>query len=116
MKKYYVISGVYLRVISFCLLLFVVFAATACTTSSFLGFGDPLTTSSYVDSATADSAARISETEEEILRLAGELDEMKSDIDAVSNIKADLDEMPREMLRQLVLALQSYLELLENER
>ena len=115
MKKYYMKSRVLLRVISICLLLFIVFSLSACATSGILGFGDPLATSSYVDSAAAESYKRIADLEEEIQQLYDDISVMKSDIEAVSNIKADLDEMPREMLRQLVLALQSYLEMLENE-
>ena len=115
MKKNNTISGFYLKISSFCLLLFVVFTVSGCATNGFLGFGDPLTTSSYVDNTAAESAKRILETEEEILRITGVIAEMQSELDAVSNIKSDLDEMPREMLRQLVQALQSYLEMLENE-
>ena len=115
MKKSYVKFRVLLRVISFCLLLFVIFSVSACATSGILGFGDPLATSSYVDSTVAESDKRIADLEEEIQQLHNDISVMKSDIDAVSNIKADLDEMPIEMLRQLVLALQSYLEMLENE-
>ena len=114
MKKYYVESRRPLKVISFCLLI-VVFSVSACTTSGVLGIGDPLATSSYVDGTAAESNKRIADLEEEIQQLYDDISNMKSDIDAVSDIKADLDEMPMEMLRQLVLALQSYLEMLENE-
>ncbi len=115
MKRYYVKYGVHRRIISFCLL-FVVFSLSGCATNGILGIRDPLTTSSYVDSKTTESDRRIADLEEEIQQLYDDISIMKSDIDAVSNIKADLDEMPIEMLRQLVLALQSYLEMLENER
>ena len=115
MQKSNLKSGNTQKIIKFSVLLLIIIFISACTTSSFLGIGDPLTTSSYVDNASEESALRISNAEEEILRIAEEIAEMKSDLDAVSNIKADLDEMPREMLRQLVAALQSYLEMLENE-
>ncbi|MCK5343789.1 MAG: hypothetical protein KAR20_10310, partial [Candidatus Heimdallarchaeota archaeon] len=78
MKKYYVISRFYLRVIIFCLLLFVVFAVSGCATSGFLGFGDPLATSSYVDSTAAESDKRIAEMEEEIMQISNDISVMKS--------------------------------------
>ena len=105
----------YLKLISLGILLSVVFTFTGCATSGFLGFGDPLATSSYVDSATLESSERITEAEAELSRIEDEIADMKVDLKAVSNIKADLDEMPIEMLRQLVQALQSYLEMLEKE-
>ena len=115
MNKYYVKFRNPLRVISFYLLTFAVFSVFSCTTSGVLGIGDPLATSSYVDNTAAESEKHIADLEEEIQKLYDDISVLKSDIDAVSNIKADLDEMPREMLRQLVEALQSYLEMLENE-
>ncbi len=115
MNKNNIKSGVNLRVISFCLLLVIVFSLSGCATNGILGIRDPLATSSYVDSKITESDRRIVELEEEIQQLLDEISLMKSDIELVSNIKADLDEMPMEMLRQLVLALQSYLEMLENE-
>jgi len=98
-----------------CLMLLAVMVVTACATNGFAGIGDPLTTSSYVDGASAESAARIAETEKEIKQISSEIEDMQSDMDTFRNIKTDLDEMPKEMLRQLVEALQSYLEMLEKE-
>ena len=108
-------NGFCLSQISFALLITVIFTFSSCATSGFLGFGDPLATSSYVDSATLESTERITKTEAEMSRIEDEIEDMKIDLKAVSNIKADLDEMPIEMLRQLVQALQSYLEMLEKE-
>lgn len=89
--------------------------ATSCATSGVLGFGDPLATASYVDRADADSAERISSTEEEIEALKAEIAALEKELERVSNIKTDIDEMPKVMLRQLVEALESYLETLEEE-
>jgi septal ring factor EnvC (AmiA/AmiB activator) len=120
MKKYAFKYGNPIKLISLCLL--IIFSASACTTSGFLGIGDPVTTTSYVESTIAESDTRISDLEvtiqelnETIESMETDIELMESDINAVSNIKADLDEMPIEMLRQLVQALQSYLEMLEKE-
>ncbi len=115
MKKYYIRFRDLLKIISFFLLIFVVFSVLSCTTSGVLGIGDPLATSSYVDNSAAEYEKHIADLEAELQQLYDDISILRSDIDAVSNIKADLDEMPREMLRQLVEALQSYLEMLENE-
>jgi len=92
-----------------------IISATSCATSGVLGFGDPLATASYVDSGDADSAERISSQEEEIEALKAEIAALKKEVERISSIKTDIDEMPKEMLRQLVEALESYLESLEKE-
>ncbi|MCK5672708.1 MAG: hypothetical protein KAH95_04995 [Spirochaetales bacterium] len=91
------------------------FFVTSCATSGVLGFGDPLTTSSYVDNADEQSGERISSNEEQLKQINQNLLELQTDVDSFKNIQSDLDEMPKEMLRQLVEALQSYLDMLENE-
>jgi HAMP domain-containing protein len=88
---------------------------SSCATSGVLGFGDPLATASYVDSGDADSAERISSAEEEIEALKAEIAALRKELERVSNIKTDIEEMPKEMLRQLVEALESYLETFEDE-
>lgn len=88
---------------------------SSCATSGVLGFGDPLTTSSYVDSADEQSGDRISSNEEQLKEITQDLLEIKDDVASFKNIQSDLDEMPKEMLRQLVEALQSYLDMLEKE-
>ncbi|MFW5727885.1 MAG: hypothetical protein ACOCW5_04810 [Spirochaetia bacterium] len=88
---------------------------TSCATSGVLGFGDPLATASYVDSADADVSERISTSEEEIEALKAEIAALEKELERVSNIKTDIDEMPKEMLRQLVEALESYLETFDEE-
>ena len=113
MIKSYKNSGIKLKIISFCLIIVLGFSMTGCATNGFLGIRDPLATSSYVDTRVDDSDKQIADLEAEIKQLNNDISIMKSDIDAVSNIKADLDEMPMVMLRQLVLALQSYLKMLE---
>ena len=99
------------------LVLAVVFiiSISSCATSGVLGFGDPLATASYVDEADADTAERIASTEQEIEALKAEIAALEKELERVSNIKTDIDEMPKEMLRQLVEALESYLESLEEE-
>ncbi len=126
-----------------CLALIAVMAVSGCATNGFLGFGDPLTTSSYVDGALAESAVRIDATEQETERIAREFAVIKTDIEALNTLKNEienlvatmernqketvalqklaarvgerLEEMPTEMLRQLVQALQTYLEMIESE-
>ena len=88
---------------------------SSCATSGVLGFGDPLTTSSYVDSANEISGERITNNEEELKKISMNLSELQADVDSFKDIQTDLDEMPKEMLRQLVEALQSYLDMLEKE-
>jgi len=88
---------------------------SSCATSGVLGFGDPLTTSSYVDGANEISGERISNNEEELKKISMNLSELQADVESFKNIQSDLDEMPKEMLRQLVEALQSYLDMLEKE-
>lgn len=90
-------------------------SATSCATSGVLGFGDPLATASYVDRADADTAERISSSEEEIEALKAEIAALEKELERVSNIKSDIDEMPKEMLRQLVEALESYLATFEED-
>lgn len=88
---------------------------SSCATSGVLGFGDPLTTSSYVDNANEISGIRISNNEEELKRISMNLSELQADVKSFKDIQTDLDEMPKEMLRQLVEALQSYLDMLEKQ-
>src|SRR6056297_2206190 len=90
-------------------------SATSCATSGVLGFGDPLATASYVDSGDSNASERISTSEEEIEALKAEIAVLQKELERVSNIKTDIDEMPKEMLRQLVEALESYLETFEEE-
>ncbi len=92
-----------------------VMSVTSCATSGVLGFGDPLATASYVDKADASTTERISSTDAEIEELKAEIAALQEELDRISNIKTDIDEMPREMLRQLVEALESYLEAYEND-
>lgn len=94
-------------------LVLLILSASSCATSGILGFGDPLATASYVDRADADSAERISSSEEDIEALKAEIATLEKELERVINIKTDIDEMPKEMLRQLVEALESYLESLE---
>jgi len=101
--------------ISFVFLIFFLFGATSCATSGFMGFGDPLATASYVDDSAADTSRRISETEEEMEQLAADIAALEADMERLNSIKSDIDEMPKEMIRQLVEALQSYLEMIEEE-
>lgn len=103
------------KLIGVSLVVLFLISATSCATNGVLGFGDPLATASYVDSADADAAERISSSEEEIEALKAEIAVLKKELERVSNIKTDIDEMPKEMLRQLVEALESYLESLEEE-
>ena len=103
------------KLISVSVVVLLIISATSCATSGVLGFGDPLATASYVDSADADSAERISSSEEEIEALKAEIAVLEEELERVSNIKTDIDEMPKEMLRQLVEALESYLETFEEE-
>ncbi|MCK5153192.1 MAG: hypothetical protein KAQ93_02445 [Spirochaetales bacterium] len=119
-----------------CFILAVIFFVSACATSGFLGFGDPLATSSYVDTA-------IAEMEQETERISIEFDQMNAEIKAFTSLRNEieniiatmektqkdtaelqnladrvgerLEEMPNEMLRQLVEALQTYLEMMENQ-
>ncbi|MDA3937801.1 MAG: hypothetical protein PF693_00630 [Spirochaetia bacterium] len=88
---------------------------SSCATSGVLGFGDPLTTSSYVDNADEESGERISSNENQLKQMTQNLSELQADVESFKNIQSDLDEMPKEMLRQLVKALQSYLDMLEKE-
>jgi len=98
------------KFIGFSLAVAFMITATSCATSGILGFGDPLATASYVDKADTDATERISSSEEEIEELKAEIAVLKAEVDRLSRIKTDIDEMPREMLRQLVEALESYLE------
>ncbi|MDY7030105.1 MAG: hypothetical protein SVR04_17595 [Spirochaetota bacterium] len=98
------------KAVGFILAVLFVISTASCATSGVLGFGDPLATASYVDQADAETTERISSTEEEIEELKAEIAALKKELERVSNIKTDIDEMPREMLRQLVEALESYLE------
>jgi hypothetical protein len=124
---------------------------TGCATSGFMGFGDPLTTISYVDNAIIESinesiiepTQRIAEAESETDRIAEEIDDVKANIEELNALRSSIEEllatieqnkkdtealqslaagvgkrmeqMPVEMLRQLVTALQSYLESVESE-
>lgn len=119
MNKFHINGRLNLRIFSFCLLSLFIISLSSCATNGILGFSDPLATSSYVDNATATAAAesekRIDDLEDEIKKLYDDIALLETDLKAVSNIKADLDELPREMLRELVSALQSYLDMLENE-
>jgi len=115
MKKNNESSSLFRSVLSFGVLIFFIFGATSCATSGILGFGDPLATASYVDSAAADTSERITAAEEEMQQITADIATLKTDVEKISNIKTDLDEMPKEMIRQLVEALQSYLEMLDAE-
>jgi len=88
---------------------------SSCTTSGVLGIKDPLTTSSYVDNADEESGERISSNEEQLKQISQDLLDLQDELETFRSIQTDLDEMPKEMLRQLVEALQSYLDMLENE-
>jgi septal ring factor EnvC (AmiA/AmiB activator) len=103
------------RFVGIILSLLLVISVTSCATSGVLGFGDPLATASYVDSADEKTTERISSTEGEIAELKAEITALQDELERVSNIKTDIDEMPRQMLRQLVEALESYLEAYEKE-
>ncbi len=103
------------KFIGFSLVIAWMLTAASCATSGILGFGDPLATASYVDKADTDATERISSSEEEIEELKAEIAVLKAEVDRLSRIKTDIDEMPREMLRQLVEALESYLESYETE-
>ena len=119
--------------ISICLLLLILFSTSGCATNGFMGFGDPLTTTSYVDNS---AAAASEETSAEFARLRSEIEELnalknemqsfvaqlernKEDTAALQSmairVSERLEEMPTEMLRQLVEALQTYLEAVENQ-
>jgi len=98
------------KFIGFSIAITFMITATSCATSGVLGFGDPLATASYVDKADEDATVRITSSEEEIEELKAEIAVLKAEVDRLSRIKTDIDEMPREMLRQLVEALESYLE------
>lgn len=74
-----------------CLALVAIIAVSGCATNGFLGFGDPLTTSSYVDGAVAESAQRISATEQETERIAREFAAIKTDIEALNTLKNEIE-------------------------
>lgn len=116
-----------------------------CATSGFMGFGDPLTTASYVDNAINESldgpSKRITEAEMTTDQIADEIEAVKAKIEELNALKNSIEEvlvtieqnrkdtealqslaagvgermeeMPIEMLRQLVTALQSYLDSIE---
>ncbi|MBT3274716.1 MAG: hypothetical protein HN368_16275 [Spirochaetales bacterium] len=111
-------------------------AISSCATSGFMGFGDPLTTTSYVENAMSDSSTRIAQAEADNKALKAEIAELgnlkaeledvldvieqnRKDTEALQSLATSvndrLEEMPVEMLRQLVTALQSYLEAVETE-
>ena len=101
---------------------------TGCATSGFMGFGDPLTTTSYVENALTESTQQTASELETVKSQIKELNELKAELetvlDTIEQNKKDtealrnlaesvgerLEEMPVEMLRQLVTALQTYLD------
>lgn len=114
---------------------------SGCATNGFMGFGDPLTTTSYVEGAMDETSQRITETASSTESLAVDVEAMKVTVEELNTLKAELDEvlatieqnrkdtealqsltarvgerleeLPVEMLRQLVTALQSYLDAIE---
>ena len=117
------------------IVLIIVLAISGCATNGFMGFGDPMTTVSYVENAMAEKDA-------ETQRIAGELTDIQGEVAELANLKNEinnvlsemektrkdtaalqnladqvgdrLEEMPIQMLRQLVQAIESYLETVEN--
>jgi len=123
------------RIFSVCIAVLLVSGLSGCATSGFLGFGDPLTTITYVDNAVA-------ELEQKTEGVSADLALMRTEIEALTTLKNEIDDiiavmeknqedtaelqgladrvgerldgMPVEMLRQLVEALQIYLESAES--
>ena len=113
------------------MVLIIVLAASSCATNGFMGFGDPMTTVSYIENAMAEKEA-------ETQRIAGELTDIQGEVAELANLKNEinnvlsemektrkdtaalqnladqvgdrLEEMPIQMLRQLVQAIETYLE------
>ncbi len=89
----------------------VLLGMVSCATNGILGInGDPLATASYVDNATNGSTQRINSAEQEIAALKAQIIELQAEVERLSAIQTNIDELPLEMLRRMVDAMDAYLE------
>ena len=114
--------------------LVIVLAASGCATNGFMGFGDPMTTVSYVENVMAEKEAESQKIAGELADIQGEVAELSSLKNEINNVLSEmektrkdtaalqnladqvgdrLEEMPIQMLRQLVQAIETYLETVE---